>query len=107
MDQRVFTLNISRRGALLEGIHGMLRVGDKISLSRAHRKEEFRVTWVGEDGTAAAGQIGVAAVDPNTSFWSEVLETMVQSRLETASIRERVREDDRENDRGNGGETGR
>jgi hypothetical protein len=92
LDQRVFTINISRRGALLEGIHGMLRLGDKISLSRAQRREEFRVAWVGEDGTAGAGQIGVAAIDPNTSFWSEVLETMVQSRLETASIRESSRE---------------
>ncbi|MGA7080652.1 MAG: PilZ domain-containing protein [Terriglobales bacterium] len=103
LDQRVFTINISRRGALLEGVHGMLRPDDKISLSRAQRREEFRVAWVGEDGTGAAGQIGVAAVDPNTSFWSEVLETMVQSRLETASIRERIPENDRENDGGNGG----
>jgi hypothetical protein len=89
LDQRVFTVNISRRGALLEGIHGMLRPNDKIVLSRAQHKEDFRVAWVGEDGTPAAGQIGVAAVDPNTSFWSEVLETMVQSRLDTASIRHR------------------
>jgi len=91
LDQRVFTVNISRRGALLEGVHGMLRPGDKISLSRLQHREEFRVAWVGEDDTPAAGQIGVAAVDPNTSFWSEVLETMVQSRLETASIRENDR----------------
>ena len=88
VDQRVVTVNISRRGALLDGVHGRLRPGDKVSLSRAHRKEPFQVAWVGEDGTPAAGQIGVAAVDPNTTFWSDVLETMVQSRLGTASIRD-------------------
>jgi hypothetical protein len=87
LDQRVVTVNISRRGALLDGIHGMLSPGDKLSLARLQHREQFQVAWVGIPDTPAAGQIGVAAVDPNTSFWSEVLETMVQSRLETASIR--------------------
>jgi len=86
LDQRVMTVNISRRGALLDGIHGLLKPGDTVSLARLQHKEQFRVAWVGEEDTPAAGQIGVAAVDSNTSFWSEVLETMVQSRLETASL---------------------
>jgi len=94
LDQRVMTVNISRRGALLEGIHGMLGPGDKISLARLHKKEQFRVTWVGGEDTPAAGQIGVAAVDPNTSFWDEVLEATAQSGLEAASLRG--------NDRGTG-----
>src|SRR6202521_3521241 len=87
LDQRVMTVNISRRGALLEGIHGMLGPGNKISLARLHKKEQFRVTWVGGEGTPAAGQIGVAAVDPKTSFWDEVLEATAQSGLEAASLR--------------------
>jgi hypothetical protein len=87
LDQRVMTVNISRRGALLEGIHGMLGPGNKISLARLHKKEQFRVTWVGGEDTPAAGQIGVAAVDPNTSFWDEVLEATAQSGLEAASLR--------------------
>jgi hypothetical protein len=91
LDQRVMTVNISRRGALLDGIHGMLKLGDKISLSRLHKKEEFRVVRVGEDDTPTAGQIGVAAVDPNTSFWNEVLEATAQSGLEAASIRDHDR----------------
>jgi hypothetical protein len=87
LDQRVITINISRRGALLDGIHGMLSQGAKISLARGHKKEEFRVAWVGGDDTPAAGQIGVAAIDPNTSFWSEVLEATAKSGLEPASAR--------------------
>jgi hypothetical protein len=87
LDQRVMTVNISRRGALLEGIHGMLKLGDRISLARLQKKEEFRVVRVGEDDTPTAGQIGVAAVDPNTSFWDEVLEATAQSGLEAASLR--------------------
>jgi PilZ domain len=92
LDQRVMTVNISRRGALLEGIHGMLGPGNKISLARLHKKEQFRVTWVGGEDTPAAGQIGVAAVDPNTSFWDEVLEATAQSGLEAASLRGTDRE---------------
>jgi hypothetical protein len=97
LDQRVMSVNISRRGALLDGIHGMLGPGDIISLARLHKKEQFRVAWVGAEDTPAAGQIGVAAVDPNTSFWDEVLEATAQSGLETPSLRG--------NDRGNGGGT--
>jgi hypothetical protein len=98
LDQRVMTINISRRGALLDGTHGTLGQGAIISLARLHKKEQFRVAWVGGEDTPAAGQIGVAAVDPNTSFWDEVLEATAQSGLETASLRA--------NDRGNAGGTG-
>jgi len=94
LDQRVMTINISRRGALLDGVHGRLGQGDKVSLARLHKTEQFRVAWVGGEDTPAAGQIGVAAVDPNTSFWDEVLEATARSGLETTSFRG--------NDRGNG-----
>jgi hypothetical protein len=87
LDQRVMTINISRRGALLDGIHGLLNQGAIITLIRGHKREQFRAAWVGEEDTPAAGQIGVAAVDPNTSFWNEVLEATAQSGLETASLR--------------------
>jgi hypothetical protein len=103
LDQRVMTVNISRRGALLDGIHGMLGPGNKISLARLYKKEQFRVTWAGAKDTPAAGQIGVAAVDPNTSFWDEVLEATARSGLEAASLRG----NDGGTDRGNGGGTGR
>jgi len=72
LDQRVMTVNISRRGALLEGIHGMLSEGNKISLARGRKKEEFLVAWVADDKTAAGARIGVTALDPNSSFWDDV-----------------------------------
>ncbi len=87
LDQRVMTLNVSRRGALLGGIHGVLGQGDVVSLARLHKKEQFRVAWVGEEGTAAAGRIGVAAIDPNTSFWDDVPAITAFSSVETASPR--------------------
>jgi hypothetical protein len=86
LDQRVMTVNISKRGALLEGVHGVLRMGDVISLTRLRKKEQFRVAWVGAEDTAA-GHVGVAAVDHNTCFWDEVLEATARSGLEMASLR--------------------
>ena len=81
------TINISRRGALMEGVHGMLKLGDEIFLSRLQKKEPFRVAWVGGEGSPVEGQIGVAAVDPNSTFWDEVLEASASSGLEATSIR--------------------
>jgi len=86
LDQRVMTVNISRQGALLEGIHGMLTPGAKVSLARGTKKEEFRVAWMLEDATPGGARIGVTAMDPKTSFWDEVLDADRQSDLEATSL---------------------
>jgi hypothetical protein len=72
LSQRVMTANISRRGALLEGIHGEVVAGAKVFLTRGGRKEEFRVAWVTD--SAQGANIGVAAADQNTTFWDSVIE---------------------------------
>ena len=77
LDQRVMTVSISRRGALLQGIHGVLGKGDRVTLARGTKKEEFVVAWVADD--EAGTKIGVAAVDPDSKFWADVLETAAQS----------------------------
>ncbi len=79
LDQEVTAINISRRGALLKNVHGMLRPGVRISLARLGKKEAFQVAWVGENNSPAAGQIGVSAVDPASSFWNDVLDAMAPS----------------------------
>jgi methyl-accepting chemotaxis protein len=73
LEQEVTTINISKSGALLEGIQGTIRLGSYIFLERGHKKEQFRVAWVAEKDTPTAGRIGVTARDPNSSFWDDVL----------------------------------
>jgi hypothetical protein len=73
--QEVTTVNVSRHGALLKGIRGKLRVGDRVSLARSGREEQFQVAWIAEENSPRAGEIGVAAADPGTSFWSDAIET--------------------------------
>jgi methyl-accepting chemotaxis protein len=71
LDQEVIAADVSRRGAHLKGVRGKLRPGSKISLARLNKQEQFQVEWAGEG--ARSGQIGVSAVNPETSFWDDVL----------------------------------
>lgn len=65
----VTTRNISRQGALLDGIQGKFKPGEIIAITYKNNKARFRVTWVGDTGTDRAGQIGVQSVDPAKSIW--------------------------------------
>jgi len=87
LDQQVTAINISRRGALLSNVHGTLRPGVKIVLARIGKKEQFQVAWVGEPNSPDAGQVGVSAVDPSSSFWNDVLGTMAPSADEKENAR--------------------
>jgi hypothetical protein len=75
VEQQVRTMDISRRGALVQGFRGTIRTGTVVVLSRLHKKQEFRVVWVGGKDIATTGQLGLSAVDPNSSFWDDVLGT--------------------------------
>ncbi len=90
VDQEVVTINISRRGALLNGVTATLRPGDEITLARDGETERFRVAWAGEKGTVEGGQVGVAPADPNSSFWNEVLETMAPPEDEATGHRSKA-----------------
>jgi len=70
----------------------VLKPGDNVSLARGSKHEKFRVAWMVDADTPAGAQIGVAAVDPNSSFWDAVLEASSQSGLEPASLRDNASE---------------
>jgi hypothetical protein len=84
VNQEVMTVNVSRHGALLKGIHGKIRVGSQVSLSRLDKREQFLIVWAGEENTPRAGQIGVSAADPACSFWNDVIGTPSQVELASA-----------------------
>jgi hypothetical protein len=85
-EQEVTTVDISRQGASLRGIKARLRLGDKVSLARLGKREQFLIAWAGAENTPGTGQIGVSAIDPASSFWTDVIET--QSRGEPVSAEE-------------------
>ncbi len=84
VEQQVMTIDISRQGALLQGFRGIIRTGAFVSLSRNHKKQNFRVAWVGAKGTPKAGEIGLSASDPMSGFWDDVLEGQEQPAVRAA-----------------------
>src|ERR1700687_3616849 len=67
--QMLTTRNISRHGALLEGIERAFRPGEIISLSYNDNRARFRVSWMGEAGTNRGGEMGVQSIDPAKCVW--------------------------------------
>ena len=87
--QMVTTRNISRHGALLEGIQSTFKPGETISVTYKNAKARFRVSWVGEAGTGRAGQIGVQTVDPTKCIWDAALLPPPTADTYAAKTRER------------------
>jgi hypothetical protein len=67
------TVNISRQGALLEGIQGTFKAGEVVSITHKNNKARFRVAWVGATGTEKSGQIGVQSVDVSKCIWDSAI----------------------------------
>jgi hypothetical protein len=82
------TRNVSRQGALLEGIQGMLKVGQVVTMTHKTSKARFRVMWVG-DGERA-GQIGVQTVETEKCIWdAAVLPSMTADLYVAPAAKER------------------
>jgi hypothetical protein len=65
----------------LKGIRGEFRAGSQVSLARLDKVEQFQIAWVRGGSAERRGQIGVAAVDPAASFWSDLPETQAEVEL--------------------------
>lgn len=61
------TRNVSRQGALLEGLPATLKIGEIVTITYKTSRARFRVTWVGD--AARAGQIGVQSVETEKCIW--------------------------------------
>ena len=84
-DQEVTTVNISRQGCLLKGIHRKIARGTKITLARQNKQEEFMVVWLGEENTPMADQMGVSTIDSRSTFWNDVLKQQSTSEQQSTS----------------------
>ncbi len=72
--QTARTVDISGQGARLAGITGPKQLGDVIGVQHGDQKARFQVVWVGANGTAEQGQIGIACLDAGRCIWAEALE---------------------------------
>jgi hypothetical protein len=67
--QTTYAVDISRKGARLEGIGFLTWPGEVLQLKRRLQAARFRVVWIGEVGTPQAGQAGIFALDPEKNIW--------------------------------------
>jgi len=68
--ENLFTVNLSREGAKLEGVRPQIKVGETIGMAHGQSKSRFCVKWVGEPGTAQEGQVGLQNLSPEKSIWN-------------------------------------
>ena len=68
--ESVSTVNVSIEGAMLKGVHCVLKPGEIIGLNYGKNKARFRVQWVGQRGSGQEGRIGVRNMLPEKCLWN-------------------------------------
>lgn len=72
------THEISRRGVRLQGVRGVLSVGQEIWVQRQSRRAKYRIAFIGEAGTAHAGQFGAECLDQEKCIWEDELQAKLK-----------------------------
>lgn len=67
--QLVRVRNISRNGALLEGMHRMVKPGEVIQIQFGDEQAPFRVVWAGKPGGQREGELGVQGLSSEPKIW--------------------------------------
>jgi hypothetical protein len=67
--QSAYTIDISEKGACLEGLGGVAVSGEIVEVKRGWRKARYRVVWVGPPGTSRASQVGIVCLEDNKNIW--------------------------------------
>jgi len=67
--ENVSTVNISRQGALVSGVLAQVSLGEIVGLTYGKAKGRFRVTWLGKQGTAEQGRVGLQSFPPENCIW--------------------------------------
>jgi len=67
--EKACTVNVSREGAELSGVHAQLTVDEIIGLTYGQVKGHFRVRWVGPPGSPKSGHVGLQNLSPEKALW--------------------------------------
>jgi hypothetical protein len=76
--QLATAMNISRNGALIQGMRRQVRPGEILEVQLGHEKAQFRVTWVGKLGSRKDGEIGVQMLPSEPCIWDVNLSQCIQ-----------------------------
>lgn len=67
--QSAATVDVSRRGARLNGVEKLQASGMTIGVQHGKRQKQFQVAWIGDPEAALMGQAGVHTHVPDNRFW--------------------------------------
>jgi hypothetical protein len=68
--QLVRVRNISRNGALLEGMMCMVKPGEVIHIQFGEEQAPFKVVWAGKPGGQREGELGVQGLSSEPKIWN-------------------------------------
>src|SRR5437764_14852583 len=63
------TIDVTSTGGRITGIEHACQKGDVIGIQCGELKARFRVVWVGNSGSAKAGQVGVHCMESGKYIW--------------------------------------
>jgi hypothetical protein len=61
--------NISGSGATLQGVSAQLKPGCVVDLQYQGTKAQFRVVWLGRQGSEQQGEVGLQCISSNIQLW--------------------------------------
>ena len=64
-----WTVDVSRHGARVRGVHDWSEPGETIGVRCGLEKARFQIVWVGQDGTPHHGQVGLLCVEAGKYIW--------------------------------------
>jgi hypothetical protein len=67
--QLVRVRNISRNGALVEGVLRMVKPGEVIQIQFGDEQAPFKVVWAGKPGGQREGELGVQGLSSEPKIW--------------------------------------
>ncbi|MBZ5629490.1 MAG: PilZ domain-containing protein, partial [Acidobacteriia bacterium] len=69
INQTASTLDISRRGARLKGLHCWIATGETIGIRCGAEKARYKVVWIGQQGTPTEGHLGLLCLEAGKFIW--------------------------------------
>jgi len=67
--QSARTVDVTRLGGRLRDLFCLEKKGEIIRIQHGGQKANFKITWVGNPGTAEAGQVGIYCIEPDKYIW--------------------------------------
>jgi hypothetical protein len=61
--------SISGRGATLQGVDVQLKPGEIVDVQYGGAKAQFRIVWLGKQGSEMQGEVGVESLSTDKLLW--------------------------------------